>query len=209
MICVIITDIQNTERDCRDMRQPLSLLTSELREYVDKTKNEKAKRERIYAYSTLLLSLKKLFSIDNPIILKNENGKPYILGSKVYFNISHSDGVAVVAISDEGEVGIDVQSPVCEEKEKRLCTRFLNNIEIKNDCFSISYFLCENGELRKFTPELSTKNDFLSRWTFAEANIKCKGKTFSDISMVNELSNTTLSQTTNYKSFKVTTVVEK
>ena len=209
MICVVITEIQNTERDCRDMRQPLSLLTPELKEYIDKTKSEKTKCERIVAYTTLHLSLQKMFSIDNPKILKNENGKPYILDSGVYFNISHSDGVTVVAISDEGDIGTDVQSPVCEEKEKRLEKRFLVNIKTKNDSFAISYLLCENGELKEINLKPSTKNDFLSRWTFAEANIKCKGKTFSDISTINEQSKSTLSQTVDYKNFKITTVVEK
>ncbi len=39
---------------------------------------------------------------------KNEHGKPYIVGSPIYYNISHS-GQYVVLVTANSEVGVDVQ----------------------------------------------------------------------------------------------------
>ena len=161
MIYVIINDLENTKRDCRTMRQPLNLLTPELKEYIENTKNEKTKFERISAYSALLISLKELFSLENPEIRRNENGKPYLMDSKIYFSISHSDRVSAVALSDEGEIGIDLQCSFDKEKEEKINKRFLNNIEFKNDNVDIKYFLLSNGELKDYSPEISPQNDFL------------------------------------------------
>ncbi|EXS27471.1 hypothetical protein J690_2618, partial [Acinetobacter sp. 742879] len=38
------------------------------------------------------------------------NGKPFIQGNKaVYFNLSHSADVIVLAVTEEGEIGVDVE----------------------------------------------------------------------------------------------------
>lgn len=42
-------------------------------------------------------------------IIKGRFGKPYIEGSDVFFNISHTDGAIAIAVSDL-EVGVDIQS---------------------------------------------------------------------------------------------------
>ena len=81
--------IDEIERDCRIIRQPL-ILQGEIAEYVNDVKNEDLRAERRLAYSTLLFALKTFFDIDSPKIVRNEHGKPYIEGSEVYFSISHS-----------------------------------------------------------------------------------------------------------------------
>lgn len=207
MIYVIINDLENTKRDCRTMRQPLNLLTGELKEYVENTKNEKTKSERIAAYSALLISLKELFSVENPEIERNENGKPYLKDGKVHFSISHFDGLSAVALSDSAEIGIDLQCPTDSEKEERIDKRFLNNIEFKKDDIDIKYFLLTDGTLKEFSPQKSTENDFLFRWTFLEANIKCRGLNFSCVKDINELSKGTRAYTVKYKDCKITTVI--
>ena len=207
MIYVIINDLENTKRDCRTMRQPLNLLTGELKEYVENTKNEKIKSERIASYSTLLISLKELFSIENPEIERNENGKPYLKGSEIYFSISHSDGLAAVALSDSREIGIDLQCSFDKDKEEKIDKRFLKDIKFKNDNIDIKYFLLLDGTLKYYSPEISLENDFLFRWTFVEANIKCRGLNFSKLKEINELSKSTHAQTVKYKNCKITTVI--
>lgn len=207
MIYVIINDLENTKRDCRTMRQPLNLLTGELKEYVENTKNEKTKSERIAAYSALLISLKELFLVENPEIERNENGKPYLKDGKVHFSISHSDGLAAVALSDIGDIGIDLQCSFDKDKEEKIDKRFLKDIKFKNDNIDIKYFLLLDGALKDCSPEISLDDDFLFRWTFAEANIKCKGLNFSKFKEINELSKSTHAQTVKYKNCKITTVI--
>lgn len=47
------------------------------------------------------------------------NGKPRLEGSEVYFNVAHSEGLALFAVTRAGEVGVDVERirelPECEE----------------------------------------------------------------------------------------------
>lgn len=65
--------------------------------------------------------LQKLFGED--IIIKTDkNGKPYIEGnSEIHFNISHTDGLLVIAVSDY-EVGIDAEK--VREVDMRVKKRF-------------------------------------------------------------------------------------
>lgn len=70
--------------------------------------------------------------LENYKILYGDNGKPYLEGGGLYFNLSHGGDIAVCALSD-CEVGVDVQkiAPVKEELLKRVCTeserQFINS----------------------------------------------------------------------------------
>jgi phosphopantetheinyl transferase len=39
----------------------------------------------------------------------NDNGKPYLPDSPLRFNVSHSENLALIAIADASEVGVDVE----------------------------------------------------------------------------------------------------
>ena len=58
----------------------------------------------------------------------NEHGKPYIVGSDIRFNISHSGDYVACAFGSE-EVGVDVQQN--KEMSDSLIRRFLNEAEIE------------------------------------------------------------------------------
>lgn len=62
----------------------------------------------INAYDFLKKTLKEKFNISMPKIKKGEHGKPYFEKSGICFNISHTNGLQVIAISDS-EVGVDVE----------------------------------------------------------------------------------------------------
>ena len=87
MICILISDLNfygkelkpNNERDCRVIRQPLSLLPEGVKEYIYNTKNDLTKKERTLAYSTLFCGLKSLFGISNCEIERTKEGKPYLV----------------------------------------------------------------------------------------------------------------------------------
>jgi 4'-phosphopantetheinyl transferase len=97
----------------------------------------------IYA-EYLLCYLLKEYNIDyNDItILENENGKPYIKDSNIYYSISHSNEYVIVAI-DEKPIGIDIQFI----KDNKPNNFVLNEEEFKYnyiDIFSLkeSYIKC-------------------------------------------------------------------
>jgi 4'-phosphopantetheinyl transferase len=75
----------------------------------------------------MLNNILKKYHINNDIFY-NEYGKPYIKNNPLYFNISHSNNITVIAISDK-EIGIDIEhitfkkniiDKICTEEEKLL-----------------------------------------------------------------------------------------
>lgn len=63
---------------------------------------------------------------DLPEIVRNRWGKPCFAGNPVYFNLSHTQGAAAVAVCDR-EVGIDIQT-VCRISP-RVAERWLHTDE--------------------------------------------------------------------------------
>jgi len=57
---------------------------------------------------TLLNEILKKENINKYELIYNEYGKPYLKDNKLFFNISHSKDIIVIAISDK-EIGIDIQ----------------------------------------------------------------------------------------------------
>ena len=204
------------KRDCRVLRQPQSLLPDEVKKYIENTANEKTKDERNLAYISLFSALKVFYSLDRCTLERSKNGKPYIstsLPSPIFFSLSHSDGMTAVALTDENNIGVDIQGAVDEEKAKRLENRFLSQVTAENSNFEINYYyLTFNDDLvtlETIEPKKDNNSDFLSKWVFAEANIKCLGLTFSDISKINEISKFTKTQTISFENFKIATTIAK
>ena len=95
---------------------------------------------------------KNYFGISNPKIIKNENGKPYLVGERLFFSVTHTGDTLLIAVADEN-VGIDAE---------RL-DRSVNYLPI----------------LKKFTPqerkEISSSTNFLRHWTIKESAVKWLG----------------------------------
>ena len=91
-------------------------------------------------------------------------GKPAVAGAAarpdICFNLSHSHGLAVVAIGREREVGIDVELIRPEFAGEEIAKRYFSAKEI--------------AELSRLPAELRTEGFFLC-WTRKEAYIKAKG----------------------------------
>ena len=63
-------------------------------------------------------------------LARADSGKPYFISSDLQFNISHSGGYVAVALSDEGDVGIDVETAdITPEKAQKLAKRFFTEAE--------------------------------------------------------------------------------
>jgi 4'-phosphopantetheinyl transferase len=91
-------------------------------------------------------------------------GKPSIANARsrpaICFNLSHSHGLAVVAIAQEREVGIDVELIRAEFASEVIAKRYFSTKEV--------------DELGKLPAELRSEGFFLC-WTRKEAYIKAKG----------------------------------
>ena len=123
------------KRDCLDW-QPLTLISKEIFDLIENTKNEKCRLERFAAYTLLYYSVEKIFDYRIRNIKKTESGKPYIddesLKNKLFISISHSGSISAVTISDEAECGVDVQIMVDEKILQNVEKRFLGSIDLSD-----------------------------------------------------------------------------
>ena len=128
--------------------------------------SEKYKRESTAAYSLLAEMLGFHFGIcikDVDIVL-NEYGKPLISGKDVCFNLSHSNGLVVCAVSNEN-VGVDVE--------------FIRDVRplIKKKCMT-----------SREADSIIFPKDFYRIWTLKEAYFKYVGtginRSMTDIEFV-------------------------
>jgi 4'-phosphopantetheinyl transferase len=89
-----------------------------------------------------------------------EFDKPELRGGGPRFNLSHSGSVALYAISDDGEIGIDVELESADLASERIAERFFSPAEV--------------GVLRSLPARLQPRA-FLACWTRKEAFIKARG----------------------------------
>jgi 4'-phosphopantetheinyl transferase len=88
-------------------------------------------------------------------------GKPFVRGTTIRFNMSHSKGLAVYAFALGREVGIDTEKIRPEFAGVDIAERYFSNTEQK--------------ELRQLAPERQPEAFFLC-WTRKEAYVKAHGK---------------------------------
>lgn len=108
--------------------------------------------------------LKCLLSVDGSIqrplnIVTNENGKPYLSGSDLFFSISHCDDLLVIAV-DSREIGIDCESNTSNHNYHKIASRYFS----ANESQSINDY-----------------DDFLKIWTKKEAYAKMLGKSAVEV----------------------------
>lgn len=134
----------------------------------NKTAFNKKKREKLFFHALNLYIKDNNIKINGDInslkISKNNNGKPFIEGENICFNISHSENYWVCAFS-KGEVGIDIEKIKTRDYMK----------------FAKRYFAKEEVDFLeniKDTEEL--KKEFYRIWTVKEAIVKQKGESIFD-----------------------------
>ncbi|WP_192455747.1 4'-phosphopantetheinyl transferase family protein [Acinetobacter oleivorans] len=95
------------------------------------------------------------------------NGKPFVEGSKaVYFNLTHSADVIILAVTEEGEIGVDIEQVDLEFEWMRVDS-VLAPTEIE--------WIKEN----ELTDLFSVFQRFFQIWTLKESYIKCTGEGMS------------------------------
>jgi 4'-phosphopantetheinyl transferase len=97
-------------------------------------------------------------------------GKPYIENSNLFFNVSHSKNKALLAISIDAEVGVDIE--------------YMKDLQ---DAITFSnYSFSDEEKAMIFKDEEINKDVLFTFWTFKEAYIKATGTGLSvDISIIN------------------------
>ncbi len=97
-------------------------------------------------------------------------GKPFIENSNLFFNVSHSKNQALLAISKDGEVGVDIE--------------YMKDLQ---DAITFSnYSFSDEEKAMIFKNKEIDKDVLFTFWTFKEAYIKATGTGLSvDISKIN------------------------
>src|SRR5262249_33539026 len=98
------------------------------------------------------------------VFAANAHGKPEIAGPKgmlpLSFNLSHTRGLAVVAVTLSSEIGVDVENVQRREVGLELAER---------------YFAAEEGVYLGRLAAAERKSAFFDYWTLKEAYLKARG----------------------------------
>jgi phosphopantetheinyl transferase len=111
------------------IEEPLAFFESKLQGRVEdgKTIMHPVKRTQHLAARLLLQTM--LPALDINSIEYAANGKPYFENANIHFSISHCNGYAACAISEEGPVGIDIE--LFHERIKKVAPKFLHKSELE------------------------------------------------------------------------------
>jgi phosphopantetheinyl transferase len=111
------------------IEEPLAFFESKLQGRVEdgKTIMHPVKRTQHLAARLLLQTM--LPALDINSIEYAANGKPYFENANIHFSISHCNGYAACAISEEGPVGIDIE--LIHERIKKVAPKFLHKSELE------------------------------------------------------------------------------
>lgn len=129
---------------------------------------------------------------------------------EIHINISHSDGVIAVSLSDEGEVGVDIQHQISSDKAERLEKRFFTSLQPLKCEVGVKYYFCTitSGEAKFESINLKEPNleDFTSKWSFCESIMKLYGGGFGNISHLSRLAEDSLTELKVYESARPYTI---
>ncbi len=142
------------------------LLLPEEREKAARYRVERPRGDYILTRGTLRALLSKYLHADPGAIHfeYTEYGKPFLKGAALRFNVSHTEGRALMAFVLNREVGVDVEKVRVQNDALKIAERF----------FSAN----ERGILRKM-PDSELHTAFFRCWTRKEAYIKAKGEGLS------------------------------
>lgn len=139
------------------------LLSVEEKKRADRFLFKKDKHDFVIAHALKREKIADQLNISDPTSIYFENspsGKPYLKGSALHFNISHSHGWVALVISQKSECGIDIES---------YQNRRLNQLPLLIDKTM--------SELEKSAIDNSSNRlyAFIDRWVLKEAYLKKSG----------------------------------
>lgn len=116
----------------------------------------------IISHAELRYALAKILNCA-PVAIEietDQHGKPFLPHAKhVYFNLSHAGGYALIAVSQAGAVGVDIEK-----------------INPKTDCLAIAKRFFAQEEYLYILSSESQTDAFFRVWTLKEAFVKAVGR---------------------------------
>jgi 4'-phosphopantetheinyl transferase len=142
------------------------LLLPEEHEKASRYRVERPRGDYILTRGTLRSLLSKYLHMNPKEITfrYTKYGKPFLANSDLYFNISHTDGLALLAFLRKREVGVDVERVRPQSDVLKIAERFFSERERR--------------DLRSLTGE-EVHAAFFRCWTRKEAYIKAVGEGLS------------------------------
>ncbi len=141
----------------RPIDKLLSLVSPERKTKIQRLKKASKQRQSLFADVMLRAVLCDRLRVDNSVLRfsATDKGKPYLVEyPKTYFNVSHTDGLVAVAVSDS-EVGVDAEA--IRDIDLRLCQRFFSRSE---QDFVMAK---EEGRLERFYRVWTRKEAYVKR----------------------------------------------
>ena len=111
------------------IEEPLAFFESKLQGRVEDGKTIMHPVKRTQHLAARLLLKEMLPALDINSIEYAANGKPYFENANIHFSISHCNGYAACASSEEGPVGIDIE--LIHERIKKVAPKFLHKSELE------------------------------------------------------------------------------
>jgi len=142
------------------------LLSPDERERASRYRVERARSEFILTRAALrsLLAAYLKRTPQDLVFQATQYGKPFLHGSDLSFNVSHTDGLALLGFVRRRQIGVDVEKIRPEPEARKLAERFFSS--------------AERRALQDFTGgELQAA--FFRCWTRKEAYIKARGEGLS------------------------------
>lgn len=167
----------------------VELLPCSVKERILNTKDSGTKNERAYAYTLMRAVLNKRGVSDAELrksFLFDEKGKPFLKDSDFEISVTHTDGMAAVAVSEGGPVGIDLEKIdfLKRQRLEKIIARFYK----ESDSVALEKNITKKnlvclGENRAYVNEIKseafTDEDApFVKWTVLEAALKHVGTGF-------------------------------
>jgi 4'-phosphopantetheinyl transferase len=115
---------------------------------------------RVMMRSVLAQQLQPSRSPQSLIVVQDHHGKPHLQPPALQFNLSHTDGLVVLAVSDTMPVGVDVEQTSREVAALALAQRYFSTREVK---------------ALEALDGTAQRELFFAQWTLKEAWLKAKG----------------------------------
>lgn len=147
----------------QEMERCLKGLPSGVVEHVREMHHLQGQRERVAAYLLLVEALNELgLFVEMPIVAHTASGKPFLANYPgVCFSQSHCRRGVAVALSTEGEVGIDIE-----------CRRKVSESLVER--------VCNESERKQVAQSEDPELEFVRLWTRKESVVKCLGTGIQD-----------------------------
>lgn len=141
---------------------PLAALSPDERERAQGYRHELTRRQFVQSRATLRALLAGYLGA-SPIELHfahSAQGKPTLSGGGLHFNVSHTHGLALIAVTREAEVGVDVERLRPQPMHLDMATR---------------YFTPGEAAALRALPAGASEEAFFHVWTRKEAFLKAVG----------------------------------